>query len=433
MCSFLFTNKTNFDLQDVNHLLQKRGPDNTNVVKSEEYTYVHNLLSITGEFSTQPFTDDDIIVLFNGEIYNYKNFGNYASDGLCILDLFRNENVDSLSKLDGEFAIFIHDKKNQEFILTTDTFGTKPLYYSIENDKISVSSYPDPIQKLQFSQVKRCKPNTILSIDSNTLEIKYEKVLYEFNLEQTKESFDDWHRAFLNSILKRCSNLQHNFIVPLSSGYDSGLICHSLNILSIDYVSYSMVGQENYNILTRRLSVNRNTHKELLPKMSADDISFVKDEMLKNTQRFYYGPNPDEIMYDGFQDSGGIGLYFLLKQAKEKYNVKIAISGQGSDEIMSNIQTYGFRTVNPAYFTDDLSSVFPWGNFFYGSQWSYLMKEECVAGSLGIETRYPFLDRKVVQEFLNLKPSLKNRGYKYPIESMFNDYPFSREKIGFNI
>ena len=433
MCSFLFTNQKNFDLNEVNFLLQKRGPDETSILEIEGYTYIHNLLSITGEFTKQPLIGNDLIILFNGEIYNYKDFGEYTSDGLCISELFKDRDSDLLNKLDGEFAIFIHDKKNEEFILITDTFGTKPIYYSIEGNKISVSSYPDPIHKLKFSQVKKCEPNTILSIDSNTLQIKYKKKLYEFDLTQNKDSIDDWHKAFEDSVLKRCKNTGHNFVVPLSSGYDSGLISHSLNILSIDYISYSMKGRENYDVLTRRLSVNINTNKEIIPNLSAEDIQQVKNEMQGNVQRFYYGPSPDEFMHDGFDDPGASGLYYLLKKAKEKYGIKIAISGHGSDEIMSNIPEYGFKTSNPPHFTEDLNSIYPWGNFYYGSQWSYLMKEECVAGSLGIETRYPFLDRKVVQEYINLVPHLKNKSYKYPIESMFGDYPFEKDKIGFGL
>jgi len=70
-----------------------------------------------------------------------------------------------------------------------------------------------------------------------------------------------------------------------------------------------------------------------------------------------------------------------------------------------------------------------------GSQWSYLMKEECIAGSLGIETRYPFLDRELVQEYLWLKPELKNKEYKAAIKDYLDDfsYPYHNSKIGFNI
>ena len=64
----------------------------------------------------------------------------------------------------------------------------------------------------------------------------------------------------------------------------------------------------------------------------------------------------------------------------------------------------------------------------------YIAKEEYVAGSFGIETRYPYLDKDVVQEFLWLTPELKNSQYKSVIDQYFinNEFPFSRgEKKGF--
>jgi hypothetical protein len=65
---------------------------------------------------------------------------------------------------------------------------------------------------------------------------------------------------------------------------------------------------------------------------------------------------------------------------------------------------------------------------------SYIAKEEYVAGSYGIESRYPFLDLNVVQEFLWLKPELKNLHYKSVLYYYLtkNNYPFTEnEKIGF--
>jgi hypothetical protein len=50
------------------------------------------------------------------------------------------------------------------------------------------------------------------------------------------------------------------------------------------------------------------------------------------------------------------------------------------------------------WFPQDLGVLFPWGSFFLDTQRDYLMKEELVAGAHGIETRYPFLDPRVVQE-----------------------------------
>jgi len=63
-----------------------------------------------------------------------------------------------------------------------------------------------------------------------------------------------------------------------------------------------------------------------------------------------------------------------------------------------------------------------------------LNKEEYVAGSYGIETRYPFLDTQLVQEFLWLSSDLKNRQYKAPLTEYLerNSYPFQKgNKTGF--
>ena len=85
-------------------------------------------------------------------------------------------------------------------------------------------------------------------------------------------------------------------------------------------------------------------------------------------------------------------------------------------------------------FPDDLKGFFPWNSFYDGTQIQYLNKEEYVAGSYGIETRYPFLDTQLVQEFLWLSSKLKNRQYKAPLTEYLerNNYPFQKgNKTGF--
>ena len=85
-------------------------------------------------------------------------------------------------------------------------------------------------------------------------------------------------------------------------------------------------------------------------------------------------------------------------------------------------------------FPEDLKSVYPWKNFFDGTMEMYIAKEEYVAGSFGIETRYPYLDQDVVQEFLNLTPELKNKSYKSVVYEYLkqNNFPLDKDKkIGF--
>ena len=65
---------------------------------------------------------------------------------------------------------------------------------------------------------------------------------------------------------------------------------------------------------------------------------------------------------------------------------------------------------------------------------SFIAKEEYTASLFGIETRYPFLDKYLVQEFLWLHPNLKNSKYKSALHEYLsnNNFPFAQEKIGFN-
>ena len=74
MCSFIFSTKKELSpevLGRANFYPQLRGPDKTNVVNLSGLVFLHNLLSITGDFTIQPFVDNDVICLYNGEIYNY--------------------------------------------------------------------------------------------------------------------------------------------------------------------------------------------------------------------------------------------------------------------------------------------------------------------------------------------------------------------------
>ena len=128
-------------------------------------------------------------------------------------------------------------------------------------------------------------------------------------------------------------------------------------------------------------------------------------------------------------DNGSIGSGHICSLAKNNEEL-IYLSGSGADEIFSDygykgIKHYGHSTIG-GKFPDDLSLVFPWKNFFGNTQRAYLMKEEYVTGSYGVEGRYPFLDLDVVQEFLWLSAGLKNNYYKAPLHNdlTINNFPF---------
>ena len=80
------------------------------------------------------------------------------------------------------------------------------------------------------------------------------------------------------------------------------------------------------------------------------------------------------------------------------------LSGIGADEIMAKI----FLALWLLKLTLKIRNIYPRDNFFYGSQENYIRGQDYIGGCFNFETRYPFLDKKVVLKFLSLSPKQKN-------------------------
>ena len=161
MCSFTVTN-LDVDLNETNFFSQKRGPDLTSIEKINGISFLHNLLHITGEITPQPFIEDDIVCLYNGEIYNFKEFGDYDSDGKCLIPLYKEYGNKFVKMLDGEFAIVLFDFSNGKVIISSDVFRTKPLFYSIDNGNFGFSTFAFGLYKCLLQAII-AKPELIVA------------------------------------------------------------------------------------------------------------------------------------------------------------------------------------------------------------------------------------------------------------------------------
>ena len=438
MCGLYFSTTNESAKLDTKFLT--RGPDFYNEELSKNICMSHSLLSLTGEFTPQPITLNNVKLVFNGQIYNYDK-RHFKSDSYFILDKYLDYNLNFWKELDGEYAIVIYDPNKQLVLFLTDIFGTKPLYYSIENSQISISSLQSSLKLNGHKELNKCTPNTIYKYDLKSKKLLVEENYFKFNLDQYVDSFEGWNHKFHESILKRFDKSKHDIILPLSSGHDSGAISCAFKLLGIDFYSYSFFNNENRHVLIKRL-LARLASSPFKTRFKKDLHNLkIRESTLKhivsNADDFFYGDVVENLHIYGKDDPGAIGLAYILSKAKKiSKNIKIVASGQGGDEIYSNNQNYTFGTPNPIKFGDNLEKLFPWQNFYYGSQISYLSKEESVGGSFGLETRYPFLDVELVQEYLNLKPELKNKYYKSPITNYLitHNYPFINDdtKVGFS-
>ena len=84
---------------------------------------------------------------------------------------------------------------------------------------------------------------------------------------------------------------------------------------------------------------------------------------------------------------------------KNNQNIKILMSGIGADEIMAHNSYYSLGWGNVDYFPNDLNQVYPWKNFYEGTMDNYIKGDEYIGGCFGFETRYPFCDKQLVQNF----------------------------------
>ena len=443
MCSFLGFNYIPENLEYINELNQKRGPDFTNTVEYENYFFAHNLLSITGQFTKQPFVDDGIVALFNGEIYNFDKFDiDCDSDGEIIIPLYKKYGYSFSSHLDGEFAIVICDFKKGEIIFITDAFATKPLWYSLGIDKMGFASYESVLKRALHINPKKVPANSTLVYDMKFFFLKEQKQNFKFDLTQHKKTYDDWIAAFTRSISKRTRNLREKVYIGLSSGYDSGAIACELIQQDIPFKSYSIRGKEDEKVILDRHTVLSSNYKEVeMIYLSKQEYEKSQSDLKRNAEEFKYKikrgekVTKNELMSN---DKGAVGLYHISQKAREE-GYKIYLSGQGADEIFSD---YGFNgrkiyqhSTFGGLYPKNLEFVFPWNSFYESTQYSYLGKEENVPGALGIEGRYPFLDIDVVQEFLWLHQNLKNSNYKSVICEYLekHSFPFKKnEKVGFS-
>lgn len=438
MCSFIFTNKEITNMDYVNRVTRFRGPDLTTFKHVEGFNYVHNLLSITGDMTQQPFESDGIVCVYNGEIYNHSDFGDFKSDGECLIDVYKKYGDEFTKQLDGEFAIVLVDYNKNKCIISSDVFKTKPIFYSLNDDGIGVSSYSEPLLRVGHSNVMKMPANTTLIVDLTTKQIISHHQVYEFDVKnQFKLTFDDWVTAFQESIRKRAKNTREKVYIGLSSGYDSGAICNELMLQDVNFKSYIVRGTENEDILMKRIKLLAQKGKDFDVLYKGDAIIPQTINHIKaNTEEFKYTINSSSSDYNEYwlsltDDGGSRFLSYICYKAKMD-GYKILMSGTGPDEIFSDYGFQGNKYTNHSnfggLFPEDLTTIFPWNSFYGSSLESYIAKEEYVGGSFGMEVRYPFLDKQVVQEFLWLHHSLKNSEYKAPVDYYLNNFEFPFNK-----
>lgn len=426
--------------------VKNRGPDESNIIKYRDINFAHFLLHLTGEKTLQPIIQEDIVCIFNGEIYNYKEIDpNSKSDVESIITCYKQHGDEFVKQLDGEFVIVLFDFNKKKLIVSSDIFKTKPLFYSI-GKRIIISSYLSCCETIRTGEYSQINPNEVLifSLEKRNgkrrLLKKYK--IYNFDLEQKKDTYDDFIEAFENAVIKRYPEKSVP-LVTLSSGLDSGAIACCLNKHNKKALYVSIPKNEIQQTIVERQKILGNQH--IIVNLEQEEKKKWKQVLENNCEKFIwdwrYNARVPHDYDNGFDMGSMLGKSKIINVSKNKNkNIRVLFSGIGADEVFSSNYYYsrGWGQVGHE-FPEDLKPVFPWPNFYRGTMENYLKGDEYVGGCFGFETRYPFCDKDLIQEFLWLKRGLKNTyrgcGYKPPLLYYLDKekFPFHIRKLGFDV
>jgi asparagine synthetase B (glutamine-hydrolysing) len=453
MCGifYILSKKKNniLNKQNLKYIIEKikyRGPDYTNIVYDKNNIFIHTLLAIQG-FNPQPYKTNNGLFLFNGEIYgtsslkesiqkgviNYNNI-THKNESKFLEDFIENKNgLDKLDELDGEFVINYFDKKNNLLHIISDPFGTKPFCWYIDENNFIASSYESCVKKTiellnlnKNSKIEFIIPNTHYIFNLNNYKLINKKEIIKWDFNPRFNNFDRWNIAFENSIKKR-TNTDKGIFVPLSSGYDSGCIVSAMLNLNKKFKTYTFKGKEDINTLEKRKKLIEENNKffYINPKEN------IKNKYMEYCKRIenYIGYHVNGQAYTNIYEAYScFGIYQIFQKARKDKQI-IFLSGHGGDEIFSD---YGNESNKSASILElDYTNVrSKWPNFDSAYGRNIIQMFERVAGCFGIESRYPFLDKQVVQEFLWLSDTLKNSEFKQCISQYMikKNFPFLKNK-----
>ena len=389
MCGigFVISNKkeliSNF-CDKINKSQSNRGPDNQNSISLGNLGICHQRLSIIGlenKFN-QPFKKNELIMSFNGEIYNYKFLSSkynlsqeaFASDTACLIELIDLLGLEkTLSIIDGMYSIGIYDQKKKEIKFVTDSFGIKQLYYYESKNLILIASTIKAlIDCLNSQKIKLdIDPNTVnwqRSFNGTSPDNTHIKQIKQFNnskiykidLSSNKSYFEiksyfKIHDAFIREAK---NNLEINLYeaseadvakgLLLSGGVDSTCLLCNVNKESnletfiidnnvIENLGFSSEEIENAKRYSDSMGINKNII----------DKNKINSEDLKNL--FEIIDIPAEV-------TGALALYLICKEIKNKKpNTKVLLSGVGADEIFFGYRGHAlsvFISILPELFND---------------------------------------------------------------------------------
>ena len=340
--------------------LSHRGPDDEGIYVDEGVSLGHRRLSIIdlSKNGSQPMPNEDgsIWLIFNGEIYNFKELRELLekkghkflsrTDSEVILHAYEEYGYECLNRLKGMFAFAIWNKNERELFIARDRIGIKPLYYTFYNNRLIFASeikailkndyfykrinkralYPligfefVPAPETLFDKVNKLMPGYYLVYKDGRIKIKR-----YWDLEFKKDGKE--YGYYKEELVRKLEEAVRSHLISdvplgvfLSGGIDSSSIvafmrrCIDGEILSFS-LGYHDKSYSEFEYAKRVADYFGTKHRELI-------IDPITPEVVEKVLW-----NFDEPM----TDFSAIPFYMICKKAREY--VKVCLSGEGGDEV----------------------------------------------------------------------------------------------------
>jgi len=347
--------------------LEIRGPDNTGTYSHHNTLLAHTRLSILDlhERSNQPMKYKDLVITFNGEIYNYKEIKKElenkkhsfltTSDTEVILHAYEEWGFSCVEKFIGMWAFGIYNVKNQNIFLSRDRIGEKPLcYYHTKNKFIFSSELPSitsllskkekkpnkqalanfntynfqhiPAPYTAFENIYKLEPGCNLFLENGTIR---KETFFSINYSSTTNTLEEGE-CIIGNAIRSTLEADAPIGVFLSGGVDSSLI--SSYIADKNITTYT-IGYDKYDpevIRAKKIAKKlKLKNKQLLYKNS----NFEKNALLELKKIVKHYGEPIQL----FQITYTQMILDLMKED----NIKVAVGGNGAEEIF-----YGYDGAN---------------------------------------------------------------------------------------
>ena len=379
----------------MNDALKHRGPDAEGVYEDEYIQLGHRRLSIidVAERSNQPFKSSDgkYIMVFNGEIYNYKSIrsqlGDYNfvtdSDTEVVLAAYLKWGENCLRAFNGMFAIAIWNLESKELFIARDRLGIKPLYYVLTDEELIFSSSVRSILSSNLVSKKVREDSLIDYLRFQTVHAPYTMIEGVFQMmpgqsllisevdgvkfktfwdavsevKPARESVEDTRtniRRLLSESVEKRLVADVPFGAFLSGGIDSSILVGLMSQVHDQKVdTFSVVFKENEfseGVYAQEVAKKfRTNHHEI--ELSVEEFR----DLIPSALALMDHPSGD-----------GPNTFVVSKKTREA-GIKMAITGLGGDELfggysifnqVSDLQTKKWLKSFPAYARKPLAGMY---------------------------------------------------------------------------